>query len=156
MEKETTIILRRATKADDRDIHDLIRLVRINPMDLNWEHFLVAEDSEGIFLGCGQVKVHHGGVHELASIAVVPEARHQGIANQIIRRLIDSTSQNLFLTCRARLETFYQPFGFEKITDPIRLPNYFKRIAQLSRNLVRMRMISEPILVMYREKNNPR
>jgi N-acetylglutamate synthase-like GNAT family acetyltransferase len=125
--------------------------VHINPMDLRWKHFLVAEDSEGIFLGCGQIKVHRGGALELASIAVIPEAQHQGIASQIIRRLIESTPQDLYLTCRARLETFYQPFGFEKVADPKLLPRYFMRIVRLSKNLMRMRIIGEPILVMYRK-----
>jgi predicted N-acetyltransferase YhbS len=90
-------------------------------------------------------------VLELASIAVVPEARYQGIASQIIRRLIESTPQDLYLTCRARLETFYQPFGFEKVTDPKLLPRYFMRIVRLSKNLMRMKIIGEPILVMYRK-----
>jgi N-acetylglutamate synthase-like GNAT family acetyltransferase len=151
MGKEPKVIIRKATWADDQTIHDLIHLVHINPMDLKWEHFLVAEDSEGIFLGCGQIKIHRGGVLELASIAVVPEARYQGIASQIIRRLIESTPQDLYLTCRARLETFYQPFGFEKVTDPKLLPRYFMRIVRLSKNLMRMKIIGEPILVMYRK-----
>ena len=150
MDKEVKVVLRKATRADDQTIHDLIHLVHINPMDLKWEHFLVAEDSEGIFLGCGQIKVHRGEVLELASIAVVPEARHQGIASHIIRRLMESTPQDLYLTCRAKLETFYQPFGFGKVTDSSLLPSYFKRIARLSKNLMRMKFIGEPILGMYR------
>jgi N-acetylglutamate synthase-like GNAT family acetyltransferase len=150
MGKEAKVTIRKATRADDQTIHDLIHLVHINPMDLKWEHFLVAEDSEGIFLGCGQIKVHKGAVFELASIAVVPEARRQGIASKIIQNLIESTPRDLYLTCRARLETFYQPFGFEKISDQKLLPGYFRRIQRLSKNLMRIKIISEPILVMYR------
>jgi len=151
MDHEPKIILRMATQADEKTIRDLIHLVHINPMDLKWQRFLVAEDPEGIFLGCGQIKVHRGGVLELASIAVVPEARYQGIASQIIQRLIKSTSENLYLTCRARLETFYIPFGFERITDPNLLPAYFFRIIRLSQHLMRMKFIGEPILVMFRK-----
>ena len=151
MDKEPKVILRKATWADDRTIHDLIHLVHINPMDLKWEHFLVAEDSEGIFLGCGQIKIHRGGVLELASIAVVPEAQHQGIASQIIQRLIESTPQDLYLTCQARLETFYQPFGFERISEMKMMPNYFARMAVLANSLLKMKVIPEPIIVMFRK-----
>jgi N-acetylglutamate synthase-like GNAT family acetyltransferase len=150
MGKDAKIIIRKATRADEQAIHDLIHLVHINPMDLKWEHFLLAEDPEGIFLGCGQIKVHQGGVLELASIAVVPEARHQGIAGKIIQRLSESTPKNLYLTCRSRLETFYQPFGFEKVTEFDLLPGYFRRIRGLSNNLMKLKIINEPILVMYR------
>jgi len=151
MKKASKGILRHATQDDDKTIHGLIHLVHINPIDLKWQRFLVAESPDGKFLGCGQIKIHQGGVLEVASIAVVPEARHQGIAGKIIRRLIESTDEDLFLTCRARLETFYQPFGFDKITDPNLLPRYFKRIGRLSKNLMWMKIIGEPILVMYRK-----
>lgn len=120
-------------------------------MDLKWDRFLVAVSPDGRFLGCGQVKVHHGDVRELASIAVIPEARHQGIAGKIIRQLIEPTTDELYLTCRARLESFYQPFGFERATDPNFLPRYFARIVKLSKNLLEMKIIHEPICVMRKE-----
>ncbi len=145
------VILRKAHQTDERAIRDLIHLVHINPMDLHWEHFLVAEDSEGLFLGCGQIKVHSGGLQELASIAVIPEARHQRIASQIIQQLVRSTNKDLYLTCRSRLETFYQPFGFVKVNDPNSLSGYFKHIWKLSNYLVRMKIFSEPVCIMYRK-----
>ena len=151
MEKGQEVIIRKAIQADNKSIHNLIHLVHINPMDLKWERFLVAENQEGLFLGCGQIKVHRGGVLEMASIAVTPGARQRGIASQIIRRLIESTPEDLYLTCRARLETFYQPFGFEKITDPDLLPHYYSRILKLSRNLLKLGILNEPLLVMLRK-----
>jgi N-acetylglutamate synthase-like GNAT family acetyltransferase len=152
---EKKVILRKATKSDSKAIRHLIHQVHINPLDLNWEHFLVALDGQGVFLGCGQIKVHRGGVHELASIAVVPEDRHRGIARKIIRQLIASTEEVLYLTCRARLEAFYRPFGFKRIYDQRALPRYFANIINLSKYLVKLNLIPEPIAIMQRKKINP-
>jgi N-acetylglutamate synthase-like GNAT family acetyltransferase len=103
---------------------------------------------DGRLLGCGQIKVHSGGVLELASIAVVPEERHKGLASEIIKQLIDSTTDDLYLTCRARLKSFYRAFGFENCPTPNLLPRYFANLLTLGRILLRLKIIKQPMLVM--------
>lgn len=126
-----TIHIRAATAADQPAIQQIVRRARINPIGIDWRRFLVAE-ADGVIVGIGQVKPHRDGSRELASIAVVPERRRQGIASQIIRALIAREQGVLYLTCRAELEPFYMRFGFRRIQKDEMLP-YFRRIAFLLR-----------------------
>ncbi len=124
-------IIRPATREDARAIRVLINKVRINPMGLNWRRFLVAVNMTGVLIGCGQIKLHSDGSRELASIAVLEESRGQGVARSIIEELLAHEAQRpLYLTCRARLELFYNKFGFHAIT-PKEMPSYFLRIKQV-------------------------
>jgi len=123
-------ILRSATENDSPLIKDLIRRVGINPMDLDWRRFVIAVDGSGKMLGCGQLKPHGKDVIELASIAVEPPYRHQGIARVIIEHLIASGPRPLYLTCRSRLGSFYEKWGFRSI-QPNEMPAYFRRLSRL-------------------------
>jgi predicted N-acetyltransferase YhbS len=144
----------------------LIRQAGINPLGLDWRRFLLAVDendrphaggphSRGC-IGCGQLKPHSGGALELASIAVVPERRRQGIASEIIQALILRAEREhsprqavLYLTCRAGLRTFYERFGFQ-VLAPGKMPPYFKRAYYAFSLLRLMRLAHEPLLVMRR------
>jgi len=122
--------LRPATIDDSRAIKDLIHRVGINPMDLDWHRFLLAVDGSGKMLGCGQLKPHGRDVIELASIAVEPSHRHQGVARVIIEHLIAQGPRPLYLTCRSKLGSFYERWGFRSI-EPAEMPPYFRRISRL-------------------------
>ncbi len=123
--------IRPAEKNDSRLIRRLIDHVQINPLGLDWRHFLVAITAGGEFAGCGQIKPHRDGSRELASIAVWEKYRGQGIARGIIERLLEvEQARPLFLMCRSRLIPFYSQFGFEDATSS-ELPPYFKRIKRL-------------------------
>ena len=124
-------IVRKAVKKEFPEIRRLIHEVHINPTGLDWRHFLVAKTPENILLGCGQVKTHFDGSLELASIAVNPYARGQGVARAIIQELLAQEARRpLYLMCRAQLETLYTKFGFHSIglSD---MPPYFQRIWRL-------------------------
>jgi amino-acid N-acetyltransferase len=141
------VTIRPATQADQPVIRDLIRKANINPMNLHWPNFLVAEDRDAI-VGVGQVKPHSDGSRELASIAVVPAFQRRGIGGAIIERLIEREPGSvLHLTCRRELETFYERFGFRRL-QRAEYPPYFRRLIPLA-NLVRRRLGFE-ILVMRR------
>ena len=58
--------IRPATEADQPIISSLIRGARLNPRNLHWQRFLIAEDN-GSIVGLRQVKVHNGGTREVAS-----------------------------------------------------------------------------------------
>jgi N-acetylglutamate synthase-like GNAT family acetyltransferase len=112
---------------DEPAIRRLIREARINPMNLDWPHFLVAEEA-GEIIGIGQVKTHRDGSSELASIAVTPSRQGQGIGTSVVNALLERHGQGvLHLTCERRNEGYYERFGFRRI--PRReFPKYFARL----------------------------
>jgi amino-acid N-acetyltransferase len=124
--------LRPATQSDQGRIRSLVRQVKINPTGLDWPRFIIAVTSSGELIGCGQVKTHNDGSRELASIAVAPDYRGEGVAHAIIEYLINVYPKPLYLTCRSNLEPFYQRFGFQTIQKD-RMPSYFRRITRLAR-----------------------
>ncbi len=128
----TTYILRPAQERDEPAIKDLIHEVGINPLGLDWKRFTVAVDPQGRIIGTGQIKPHQKGeVHELASIAVVPQHRGEGIARAIIEHLLNDSPRPLYLTCRSRLESFYEKFGFRALSYG-EMPRFFQRISKLA------------------------
>ena len=142
--------LRPATSADFPAIRGLIRLVQINPIDLDWQRFVIAVTPEGEMIGCGQVKPHGDGSRELASIAVTPPWRKQGVARAIIEYLTANEPGTLYLTCRANLGPFYTRFGFKAIEQQ-EMPPYFRRISRLMKALGILHVVGERLLVMKRE-----
>ena len=118
---------RRAQQSDQAAIRCLIRAVRINPLQLDWRHFLLAVDAGDALIGCGQIKPHGAGLRELASIAVSPDWRGQGVASALIRQLMQDQPPPLYLTCRESMEPFYRPFGFISL-PPEQMPPYYRRI----------------------------
>ena len=140
--------IRPAESADHRVIQKIIQRARINPTGLNWRRFLVAVDPAGQIIGCGQIKFHRDGSHELASIAVIPGWRHQGIASAIITALLAQHPDELYLTCRASLGSFYERFAFEVVVEQEKMPLYFKRIERLVKWVERLGKKGETLLVM--------
>lgn len=122
--------IRPAQAEDQKTITRMIHDAGINPISLDWQRFLIAED-DGQIIGIGQIKVHGDGSRELASIAVIPSRQGQGIGSEIIRTLLTRESGRLYLTCRAQLETYYARFGFRRIERDEMTP-YFRRIMRLA------------------------
>ena len=50
------ITVRTARETEAAQIRDLIHLVSINPMGLDWKRFVVAVDDRDEMVGCGQLK----------------------------------------------------------------------------------------------------
>jgi N-acetylglutamate synthase-like GNAT family acetyltransferase len=140
--------LRPAIQADFPAIRRLIYDVQINPMGLDWRRFIMAVDAEDQLVGCGQVKTHKDGSLELASIAVMPEWRKQGVARRIILHMLETHQRPLYLTCRGKLGAFYEKFGFQVVTAPAELPPYFRRVTRLVKVLQRLGFTHERMLVM--------
>lgn len=123
--------LRPAREADAGVIKDLIHSVGINPMSLDWRRFVVAVDTQDQVIATGQIKPHGRDIHELASIAVLPEYRGQGLARVIIEHLLIDSPRPLYLTCLSSLEPLYQKFGFVSIPYE-EMPRYFQRMSKLA------------------------
>ncbi|MBE0697794.1 MAG: GNAT family N-acetyltransferase [Anaerolineaceae bacterium] len=122
---------RQATKKDARAIRGLIFRVGINPISLDWQRFLLVMNEKDQIIGCGQIKPHSDGTRELASIAVIPEFQGRGIGTEIITRLMENEPLPVYLTCRSILGSYYQQFGFQRVS-PSELPPYFRRISHVA------------------------
>jgi N-acetylglutamate synthase-like GNAT family acetyltransferase len=124
------ITIRSATEAEQPAITAIVRTARINPRDLDWRRFLVAEE-DGRIVGVGQIKPHHDGSRELASLAVIPERQKQGVGAAIVRALLAGENGALHLMCLDQLEPYYARFGFRRLA-PDEMPPYFRRISRLA------------------------
>jgi N-acetylglutamate synthase-like GNAT family acetyltransferase len=143
--------LRAATRADSSAIKSLIHTVGINPIGLDWMRFVIAVKPEGELVGCGQLKPHRDGSHELASIAVIREMRGKGVAQAIIERLLAEHTGDLYLTCRASLGPFYRKFGFRTV-EVAEIPPYFRTVMRFANLIQRLGIMEEGLLVMKREE----
>jgi amino-acid N-acetyltransferase len=145
----TSYTLRPAREPDAHAIKDLIHSVGINPMDLDWRRFVVAVDAQDKIIATGQIKPHgaKADIYELASIAVLPEYRGQGLARAIIEHLLKNSLRPLYLTCLSSLESLYQKFGFVSIPYQ-EMPRYFQRISKLAGLAFWVASRNERLLVM--------
>jgi N-acetylglutamate synthase-like GNAT family acetyltransferase len=123
--------LRPARETEAGTIKDLIHSVGINPLELDWRRFLVAVDAQDQVIAVGQIKPHGKDIQELASIAVIPDYRGQGLARAIIEHLLKDSPRPLYLTCLSSMEPLYEKFGFHAIPYK-EMPRYYQRITKLA------------------------
>jgi len=140
-------IFRPAKESDFAQIRDLIHLVRINPTSLDWKRFVVAVNDREEVIGCGQIKPHGKDILELASIAVNPKYRGQGIARRIIENLLEDGTRPLYLMCESSLGGLYEKFGFQGITYD-EMPRYYQRMSRLAGLVTSLSHRNETLLVM--------
>ena len=124
------LIIRPASADDQYAITAIIRAARINPRDLDWQRFLLAQWGQDI-VGVGQVKPHQDGSRELASIAVVPEWQGNGVGGTLIRALLSRETGPLHLMCIAERAHYYQRFGFHRL-ERLAMPPYFRRFVRIA------------------------
>jgi len=139
--------LRPARESESAQIRDLIRSSGINPMGLDWKRFILAVNDKDEMIGCGQLKPHGKEILELASIAVVPEYRKQGIASAIIEHLLKDSPRPLYLTCISTMGPFYEMFGFVSLHYD-EMPRYFQRLSKLAMAMMSLASRNERLLVM--------
>ncbi len=143
----TTYTLRPALESESNGIKELINIVDINPSGLDWRRFLVALNERGEVIGCGQIKPHGREIRELASIAVHPEYRGQGIARAVIEGLLRENPRPLYLMCISHNGAMYEKFGFRSVLQE-QMPAYFSRIKKLFALAKVFRKMEEELLVM--------
>lgn len=138
-------LLRPAIVHDEMFIRALIRREHLDPFNVHWQNFLVAEANDQI-IGIGQVKPFPG-ARELGSLAVVPEYRRSGVGGAIIHALVARESGPLVLFCLAFRERYYAKFGFRRamLHD---VPGSLK--AKYILGLVFTRLFRERLIVMVR------
>jgi amino-acid N-acetyltransferase len=107
------IVLRPALQEDQRVITQLIHTERLNPLDLNWQRFIVAEEDR-CTVGVIQARMHPDGSRELASLVVVPSHRQRGIASMLVGAVQEQWGAPLYLTCVHTREPLYNRYGFTR------------------------------------------
>lgn len=105
--------IRRAISADQRTIRAMVRSAGLDPFDLRWRNFVIAE-LDGEIVGIGQVRTAPR-CHELGSLFVREDLRGQGIAALLIETLLAGETGDVYLECRAEMYPYYARFGFERI-----------------------------------------
>jgi len=139
--------IRRARESESTQIKDLIHLVGINPMDLDWKRFVVAVNNSDEMIGCGQLKTHGKDILELASLAVYPEQQGKGVGRTIIQYLLKKSPRPLYLMCESSVGPLYEKFGFRGVSYED-MPRYFQRISRLARLATALARREERLLVM--------
>ena len=139
--------LRSARESESSQIKDLIHLVGINPMGLDWKRFVVAVNAQDEMIGCGQIKPHGADILELASIAVYPECQGQGVATAIIEYLLANSPRPMYLICEASRGSLYEKFGFRSL-EYVEMPRYFQRLSKLAGLVTTLARRDERLLVM--------
>jgi amino-acid N-acetyltransferase len=108
------ITIRPARPEDQETIVSYVRQAKINPRNLHWENFLVAEEN-GKLIGMRQVKVHKQGTREVGSGFVLPEYRRQGISAHLMNEILSREQGVLYLMCRDQRAPYYEQFGFQQV-----------------------------------------
>ena len=139
--------IRPARETESAQIKDLIHLVGINPMDLDWKRFVVAVNERDEMIGCGQLKHHGKDILELASLAVYPEQQGKGVGRAIIQDLLKDSPRPLYLMCESSVGPLYEKFGFREISYE-EMPRYFQRISKLVGLAATLAHREERLLVM--------
>lgn len=142
-----TYTIRSAHAGDEATIKGLIRAERLDPFNVHWQNFLVAEDSDaGRIIGIGQVKPYRSG-RELGSLVVAADRRESGVGGAIINALIARERGPLLLFCLAFREPYYARFGFQRcgLRD---LPGEFKLKYALGTMFTRL--VSRRLIAMQR------
>ena len=139
--------IRPARETDTAPIRDLIYLVGINPMGLDWKRFVVAVNDRDEMIGCGQLKPHGQEILELASIAVYPEHQGNGVARLLIEHLLKDSPRPLYLMCQSSLGPSYEKFGFQAISYQ-EMPRYFQRMSRLAGLVTTLARREERLLIM--------
>ena len=116
-------------------------------MSLDWRRFVVAVDEQDQIIGIGQIKPHGTEILELASIAVYPEYRRQGVARAVIEYLLKDSPRPLYLMCESHNGPLYEKFGFREIRYE-EMPRYFQRISKLAGLANTLARTEERLLVM--------
>jgi len=140
-------ILRPAEKNDSTIIKNMVREARLNPTGLDWRRFMVAVSDDGEIVGCGQVKPHRDGIQEIASLVTAKHWRNRGIGSALIEYFQQTHMNTLYLMCLASLGSFYERFGFIRLSVE-QMPHFYQRIKRLMKVMEVMRSDGEFLLVM--------
>ena len=125
------ITIRSARQEDQETIVSFIRQAKLNPRNLHWQNFLVAEEN-GRVVGIRQVKVYADGTREAASGFVLPEYRRQGISARLMNELLARETGPVYTMVNEKRAPYYEQFGFGRV-DASQLPADFRKEFRIGR-----------------------
>lgn len=134
-------------RADAWKIRRLIWRLGINPTGLDWRRFTIIAAEDGRLLACAQIKPHHDGTRELASLAVIPQCRGQGFARRLVEHALAQNLPPLYLTCARHLQPLYERFGFRRLNQD-ELPPDLARLSRMINGPARLLHRADLMLVM--------
>lgn len=105
--------IRPASASDETSIRTLIHAERLDPTQLRWSNFLIAE-VEGEIVGIGQIRQHRT-CEELGSLVVTADYRRRGVASALVRALEARAGRPLYLICAHARQSFYTQHGYRPI-----------------------------------------
>ena len=108
------ITIRPAAETDQSTIEKFIQEAKLNPRNLHWERFLIAEE-EGKIVGVRQVKIYKHGTREIASGFLLTEYRRQGISAQLMKALLAREGGPLYTMVNEKRSPYYEQFGFRRV-----------------------------------------
>jgi len=128
MREPLTYTLRRAVETDQPIIRRMVLSECLNPRDVHWQNFLVAEDeADKRIIGIGQIRLH-GTLKELGSLVIHPEYRGLGLGAALIDALETRAGYPLYLMCAGDKVAYYRRFGYQALADedipPVILPRW--------------------------------
>lgn len=130
-DRDVQITVRRARDTDQPVIRAMVRRARLNPADLHWERFVVAErDSRTV--GVAQLRRHPDGATELASLVVEPDAQRQGVAVQMVDALLADEQAPVHALIDRRFVGHFARWGFAPV-GPRQLPRSVARNYRIGR-----------------------
>jgi N-acetylglutamate synthase-like GNAT family acetyltransferase len=148
-------LIRPASVGDQHAIVALVKSERLNPTNLDWRRFTVA-DLDGALVGAVQIRAHREGGRELGSLVVSQAHRREGLARKLIDAVLqDMTTEVWMITGRPHVP-HYAHWGFlpaEAYAAPrgVRL-NY--RLGRAARILSWWRGLKPTNLTLLRRKAN--
>jgi amino-acid N-acetyltransferase len=126
-----TLTIRPAREEDQEIIVSFIHQAKLNPRNLKWQNFLVAEEN-GQIVGIRQVKVYEQGTREVASGFVLPEYRRRGISGQLMKALLARETGPLYTMVNEKRAPYYEQFGFQRV-EISQLPSDFRKEYRIGR-----------------------
>jgi N-acetylglutamate synthase-like GNAT family acetyltransferase len=130
------IMLRPATQADQGAISTMVRAAKLNPVNLRWANFWVAE-AEGRVVGAAQLRPYTDGSRELASLVVDSVYQHQGVGGRLVSQLLTLCPAPIYLFCEDGLGSYYVRFGFHGVGREV-LPPPLARLYMAGRLVTRI------------------
>jgi len=125
------VTVRRAHTADQPTIAAMVRRARLNPADLQWQRFVIAE-RDGHAVGVAQLRAHPDGCTELASLVVEPDSRGHGIAAQMVDALLAEERAPVYALIDRRFVDHFARWRFA-LVDPRQLPRSVLRVYRVGR-----------------------
>jgi len=106
--------IRAAVAADQLAIRQMVRDEHLDPSALDWSHFLVAEEN-GEIAGIGQIRPYPK-CRELGSLVVKAPYRGTGVGALLVNALLERELSDVYLECQIKNESYYNRFGFRRVT----------------------------------------